>query len=987
MAYVHKNSYFANIMIGGESYAKYLVFPINVQQTLDESLDSATLTLVGMPRAEPFEPFCEVTLGTDSEGRIDMLLSNDEVTERIGYGTYTHELTLIEPTKALERYVMGAKAFTQHTRRTYVSEGGYAPVSVRKHTKIYNTLGDVIDEETKSFTSSAEAYPKTMEASDELWLVGFNDIWDESWGSIKNGGALDVFENKNLSAAVNLFFSENGSLSISDLVLSTPFFTQSVDPQLGLDQTFSVTLGEYGNKAGYFYALYLLRHRSYRYQLNVRVKAVTEYGVVVKMQAVKKQVAKEVEPYSIYDVLEILLRQAEPIMYFEQPRFALNLTAEQYKLYKNTVAPEFRFADGRTLWEDLREVGKYVHAIPRLKKTDGGYLRYAVTFDKLGDTKRADLSKGLRFSGGGGAFGEEFVNALEASVANFMNSDDELEGSVVVPCDGSYISLRSDEARIKEENGYIPTPFPIEKLISLKAFATVNGSNTEYDLTPYVYEKSEYDLLSSFNSSTGGRNKTHALYYTQGKRNIEGLWYRIEDQTSDYENVKQRYAIHNVFNYVTGVDQSSIGYFSIVFQIKYVPSISARVRQLDTDFSRIGKLGVLAMPYNQSANKLAARAFGENMRGRLAMISNPTRRATYMFPTYSDVPRAGLLFDDGIYISSVTSRIYPDFCLSELSMSEGYNELGGYVSLNSAYRQFEIPEESERHYHIDELCLITATLRSHDTKCLTCGDGLKMILRSIGGVSKGTHTDITLAKAWTFDDEHNALTSVMLPVMSTSVGNSLYFAFRFEDNYSAGSRSVHTNESELGGTMRYTEYVGYGDDSFARARYLSFELLYGSHKSGNWLQQAHAYPEFYGAGVSGGTVAFGSNSDKWQIDKDAADGMDVSFQLHFVSDSGFIIGSALARSCPLVRESASTSPAIVVFYKKPLDELTGNTAEQREETRSITVDYDNACIVMPSYDKKFASWRIERDGECLIGCNSSVLPHRIYFRSLRGRRK
>jgi hypothetical protein len=97
------------------------------------------------------------------------------------------------------------------------------------------------------------------------------------------------------------------------------------------------------------------------------------------------------------------------------------------------------------------------------------------------------------------------------------------------------------------------------------------------------------------------------------------------------------------------------------------------------------------MAHNQSANKLSSRAFGENLRGQLAMMASSSEKVSYQFQRLEDVPNPGTLYDDDNYISSVTARVYHDFVMAELTLSTGYNQLGARVEINNAIRQFEIP--------------------------------------------------------------------------------------------------------------------------------------------------------------------------------------------------------------------------------------------------------------------------------------------------------
>ena len=988
MSYKHRNGYLSNIVIDGENYTKYFTFPFTVQNTLDESLDSAMIQLSNMKRKEPFKPFTDAEIGTDADGRIDMLVANDEVTEVFGRGLYNHQITLIEPTKLLERYVMSAKAFTNHQAKLCVSESFPSNICLSDIMVQYSAsetsgvwdIAEVVAESEIVGTTNEYVSKIVFSKAIEIKPIGllYNSI-PEYLAWIKEVKLYysktkpkNEFDRSNMAKIWGGEYQDYGGKNGEEGIYKQTFFVK-------LSDLLSQNIPGYTSGEGY----YLIEYELYDFdpRLIEEGKNYYKYCYQVGFEMVLAS-EKKINPYTMENVLWDLALVMEPLKEGEPWRFSYEFTDPQLEMVRNTKAPEFKFPAGRTFWENIREAVKFLHWMPRLVRSRAkkALTKYAVRFDELGGNEYADLSKGERISGGAGLSAADYADALEANVSNLLNADDELEGSIITPCANLGITIRSDNARIAENDSYIPTPYPIEKLLKLEAFATIDGENKTIDLTPYVFEKTEYDTLSSF-SGAFPHSKTYALYYTQGSRNIDGLWYRVEDGATTWENSRKRYAITNIFNAIIGTNYSSLGYHSITYRVTYVPTITARARQFKTDRTGRGENGALTLPYNQSANKLAARAFGENMRGQIAMLGNKTRKAMYLFGSYPHNIKPGMLFDDKNYISTITTRVHPDFCVSEIGLSEGYNELGGYLELNNAYRQFEIPGESERHFHIDELCVISSTPQDLEGFAADI-NVMKYIMQTFTGQVNGV-TDISLALATTYSDGNKPLGTFALPVVSTSIGNSLYFGFRYEDNFSAGSSATGEGINETTKALyKYTQYEPYGD-AFARAKYLEFTLHNGnqSAKNNSWLEQGHDFPK---TNYLNSSVPAVISVPKMNWCKDAADGGDVSYQLHFVTDSGFIIGDALARQCPLVRSKPSTEKAKIHFYDHRINELTGYSGifnndgwlgeselDISELTGTITVR------IVPDYS--FEAWKIVRDGECLIGCNSDTVPKTIYF--------
>lgn len=969
MSYKHRNGYLSNIVIDGENYTKYFTFPFTVQNTLDESLDSAMIQLSNMKRKEPFKPFTDAELGTDADGRIDMLVANDEVTEVFGRGLYNHQITLIEPTKLLERYVMSAKAFTNHTVRNYAN--GAVDASVQISMQVKDTVYDVIS--TPNPQSYTTSYYGTVMIFDQNFLIHpVSYVWGDFGGSAATYCKVNT---------VKILFSKN-STDINDMSVVKSYIYSDPENDINKSVTINffeqdgvVTQGIIGDGSGNYAVMYDVDKISSNNRFEYYATIVISFKMI-------PPVSDDASTYTMENVLWDLALVMEPLKKGEPWRFSYEFTDPQLEMVRNTKAPEFKFPAGRTFWENLREAAKFLHWMPRLVRSRAkkALTKYAVRFDELGGNEYADLSKGERISGSAGLSAADYADALEANVSNLLNADDELEGSIITPCANLGITIRSDNARIAENDSYIPTPYPIEKLLKLEAFATIDGENKTIDLTPYVFEKTEYDTLSSF-SGAFPHSKTYALYYTQGSRNIDGMWYRVEDGATTWENSRKRYAITNIFNAINGTNYSSLGYHSITYRVTYVPTITARARQFKTGRTGRGENGALTLPYNQSANKLAARAFGENMRGQIAMLGNKTRKAMYLFGSYPHNVKPGMLFDDKNYISTITTRVHPDFCVSEIGLSEGYNELGGYLELNNAYRQFEIPGESERHFHIDELCVISSTPQDLEGFAADI-NVMKYIMQTFTGQVNGV-TDVSLALATTYSYANKPLGTFALPVVSTSIGNSLYFGFRYEDNFSAGSSATGEGINETTKVLyKYTQYEPYGD-AFARAKYLEFTLHNGnqSAKNNSWLEQGHDFPK---TNYLNSSVPAVISVPKMNWCKDAADGGDVSYQLHFVSDSGFIIGDALARQCPLVRSKPSKEKAKIYFYDHRINELTGYSGIFNNDgcigNSELKIDESLGEItVITVPNDSFKAWKIVRDGECLIGCNSDTVPEKIYF--------
>ncbi|MBP3699675.1 MAG: hypothetical protein J6J01_09405 [Oscillospiraceae bacterium] len=947
------NIKYNRLIIGGEDYTDYFTFPFMVQKALDETLDFAVVELPYTRRKEPFAPFTPVEIGR-GEHAMSFIVAIDEVEHKIGANRFKHTVTVMEYTKETERILCGAKAFTNPLVRDYADGQTYA-----LGLQVLPLAGN---EDFFYFTSTTLQDPiRAGLTASPVVNIGVLSVYAD-FGIAQMAHAADTY-------TVDLYYSskhtlqretdkdgkETGGFEIVGQKIwskAVPINTQ------GLIE--NVDISAYGE--GQYFIMY-------RPTLNVT----PSLYIAAQIQVVRDAVDKP--PYTVEDVVKILLDTSETLRVgLDSPRYRLRYKNDRQRETFRKAAPEFRFSNGRSLWECLREVGQYVHAIPRAVHdlTDG--LDY-IEFDELGGLERADLSKGSRYGGASTVTVGDYTAGLEAMAANLVNLDDEADGSMTEPFGSGYMSLRAatEDVRITEKTGIIKTAHPVEKILKVEVGSfTVGGKTyTGGDITPYIFEKSEYDILSGF-SGAYPTSKTYALYYKQGAPNIEGLWYKAQDAGVEALNATEDYSITNVITAVTGAPSGilrGLDYPNLMFRVTYIPSVTARVRAYKPTYDSAFP-SVLA--HNQSANKLSSRHFGENLRGQLAMMASSSDSMMYMFKRLEDVPKPGTLYDDDNYISSVTARVYHDFVLANITLSTGYNQLGSRVEINNAIRQFEIPASEDRYTVLEEFCEI-GTKTADDANIAATVTLQHEVLRAFANQAGGK--DVSLAQVTTYDEDGNAITSkpVALPVISLALGTSLYFGWRFEDNFAAGSKS-----STGASGYRIQDYVPYGDPFYAQAHSVGFRLVTGATSS-NALQTAHNLPE--SSGISGGTVMADTGAYPILWHKDSADAGCLSYQLHYITNDGLIIGDGIAYHCAAVRQSQMATSAQIYFYGHRINQLTGTTDERDYlATFPIIVDTVNNCLTyVGTPPEGFESWAIIKGGRFMLGKNTRVAPDNIYF--------
>lgn len=937
-----KNRNRISIVIGGVDYSKYLALPFVFQDTGTEQLDSAIVTMRNLPTDGKFAPFTTVSV---CDGKYTYVIADDRVTAVFGRSLWHHEITLIDETKATERILMEGKSFTQ-------------PLQVD-----YGT------------PQKPMIYQRTLEGEA---VSSINDDTYKTPIDVSNGGKIKIYNpisvfgvsaDKDMVYQIEVFYSKNNIYTDNNKGDSVSIFFK--DYQLEEEITDTEIEAVKGN------GIYTIVYR--KATNNGSGGPFITYFVPISVYSKENAPPK----YSVYDVMQITLETAEPIFKGETPRYSLLLTEDQEARYKAMDAPEMYFANGRSLYENLKEIGDYIHALPRVKNSQ-------VYWQELGTAERADLSKGKMYGANADYNAAEYASAVEANFANLINSSDEAEGSVTEPYTDGSITLRSDSYRIKEGESYIPTNFPIGTKIK-KVLVNLHGSNGHIaktvDITPAVFEKSEYDLLSSF-SGIYPFSKTHALYYTTGQKNIEGLWYRAEDSALSFMNQFKRCAITNVINFFGGTNDDGYVYTSLSFQITYIPIINGRARQERTE----NTVERVILAHNQSANQLSAKAFGENLRGKVAMLANATESKLYIFPSLEDIPKGGQMYDRKKFISLVTTKVFPDYCLSQIDLAENYNALGAFVQMKTGIRQYEIPQGQDRCTLLEEFCVIGKDEHIARERGMLCQ--LEMCEKTMQAFyyTNIVAEDITTAYISTFDDDGKGIgDTIAIPVYSTSLGTSVYFGFSLADNFSAGKKSVLINQTGARGT----EFVEYGTPFYSRAKYLSFDFTrkYAAFDATS-LDVANSLPVV--SGVADATPSYISTTDSVYGDikeliwnKDGADIGNVAYQLHFVSNDGYIIGSELAKMMPYVRTSGQYNQAPkVYFYNTEVDELTGEAHGEPIAESALDAGWSQSFFlrILELPTTPYKAFVIKRpDGACILGKNTENADQVIHFNFKRKR--
>lgn len=834
-----------NINIGGTDYTPYVPFNIKFFDKLDETLDSGVISLIGV-NVKTFNILTPVTItvtntDTNTEYVKAFLISTDNSQEvPIGSGRFKHALGLIEETKYLEGILVDSLMFKNSLGREY------------------KTGIQLLVPEFESNSSSA-SYSTPSDYLNPFLIGNF---------TFKGDVLTDTYV---YSATYYVQLYKENTLVYD--------YTDNM-PQ---NFTYNLTAGSYT----------LIYKMEYKQSTNTTIfnTSTATYNFVAL------QNYEGLPFYTITDVVNRVLNLAEPHLKSVSPRFTFN--EAQAQEYSTVEAPEFAFTKN-TLKEILNEIGGYIHAIPRLKGTE-------IYFDKLGQGGEFAAISTLAPTGNYYYQDiESYCTDIDSDIDNLVCALAPNEGTISEPFEGSFKTVRTETvyARIEEGNLCIQTQFPIYEVENLTCGYIPNRTDglKGGDITAYLFEKAEYDRMSSYDE-TYPYSKAYALYFTRGSKNIYGLTYKVPDATG---GVFQNYAIVNIINAVTGQNISGTTFNNdfyplLAFNVTYTPIFNGRLTASkslsdQTQFKR-------ALTYNQSANLVETRYFGENMKGAVLRLGNVDRTLTYVIRDLSYIPTAGELFDDDYYISEVSVEIQPRATKVQLGLSKDFNRLSSYIGINSMRRSYEVSENQAYQRRIAYKDYIVVGDEFTSDNLMITADGFSSLILADLFIRNLTYTievDKAIVQSINYDENNNQVIKTnLLPVMSFSLGNAMVFTFSFDDNYSAGLQSKKSTNGDISGY--FTNAVEYCD-YYGRIQELAFSL--GGYIAPPISLSAQttlglALPQ-YTASIPAGIIE-ATTSNPLVIEKNGGEIIQVNYEIEFISNrKNLILGSALSRYSPLV---------------------------------------------------------------------------------------
>ena len=927
-----------SLTIDGVSIPKSnCIMPAKYNEHLDEQLDMATVSVFGVT-TEIFKPFCKVTITAEGAPRENeptitryYRLMEDRADESpVGTGKYRHDLTLIEETKFLEGFLVESLCVT--------NAGG------RKYTKVTPTIE----------TSQGDVPVDILFTDDNKTPYAISDLFNlPNIAPFSYSGPGITDYQQTIKVTLTNSKNQSGTVVYNDTSTS---FTGTVNQSVSISSGANVFQYEYSYS---FVAEGIPNNFTQK-------STFTIYG---------QPNYYPLKPWTYKEVIERALELCEPRIwnkttedYVVPPRFTFRYNdpnnAQEVALF-NSFAPEFTFTRC-TLRELLQTIGGAIHKEPRLDENNniyfvdfGGQELAQFTNSKTGAVQPLNEYPYIKKTSVWEL--EQACTRLDAHIDNLVNQISIGNSTTGQPFLGGAQSLRTDSAyiRVTEDSAIFPTALPILKPSAfywVDWYGIAGSAYQRYNITDFLFEKSIYDSQLSSYSVVYPVSKAYGVYYTQGEKNIGGLFF---ENTEWSGGVFAQPAIVNILRSVTGNSTllsgaSSDDYAKLCFELEYTPIYSARIqhgKQYTGDFLEYPR----TIAHNQSANMVEAQYFGENIKGMAERLGNVEKAYTFLCKYTSTIPTAGQKWDEDYCISDVAVEIMNPYFKVTIGLTKNFNRKSKYIGANSYRRIFEVSERmvQERNTIYSDYLVIVPY--DYTTPTSYTQDFLLTFLGFTGVYETFTQTQYDIAGTigvpykvsgviiqGQTKNGLETLPEVVLPVVASAFGNVMEFSYAFQDNFSAGAQSVYQNNTNI--TGYFTTEVQYCD-YYGRMYYenISFAAMNNVNRVDPDL-----LPAYNTTTPTRTNYIVAGTQENFPIicRKDSREALSGSYAVETVTSiKGYVIGSALASNNPMVSGLTPAAQAQLVILNQPFNTLSRYvdlSSENVAATFQITTNSQNA---------------------------------------------
>ncbi len=704
-------------------------------------------------------------------------------------------------------------------------------------------------------------------------------------------------------------------------------------------------------------------------------------------------------------------------------RYKLNESdATVMTILKNTNVPDLSVINGKTFYEVLRELGRLFNGIPRLvdntndetnlityfingKSTAFTEAYSANTFNDSSELEQTEMNLG------------RYTSGYVANLANLIPSDDYM----CYPASNLWTAGSANEeisSTMEITSMVVKTDKPIYRLRALLVKNVLKdqvGAETEFNITPFIDEKTIFDTYSNLEQSK-------RLYYTQGQNAINNIGTLAELESVILKTIGQQsteYVIERILKENWNIDSDDMNEpVDFLFKVYYYPYIDC-VSFVEKDKDN-GMKYVNYQNFNQDSSTIQDDRFGKSAITQIRRLGTDTITKTYVTDDYNDIPLLGYSMNvDGepYYIDKVDYIFNTNKVESLVEYSSSYNKIDPVMTIDSTYREYELPQQDfvDRNISINEYVYITQNKPVAVERNENVMEIVKRALNANGDVpptDKPTSfylncydEDMKRLQYETLDDSGETHTKTVeginIPATFINTGYSVQFNGKMETSFSAGSKIENYNDDN-GNYKRRQKFVRYVGDSLSKQLtsmnitlakttetflfnpYISKATQYASLPECLWKTNYDSIKPLY--------------SNHLYINKDYREILNFNYQLHFKCEHGDNVYYGTGLTKRLFKrdlyfiDSASYSEIKVIGHNE--DTTTSNVISSNDIIANINVVYEGNYLridfddidISKAYSGYSLVWNDTR--EIVIDVRDSIKagqttlePIYIYFKS------
>jgi len=655
-------------------------------------------------------------------------------------------------------------------------------------------------------------------------------------------------------------------------------------------------------------------------------------------------------------------------------------------------SPEFTFNNYK-VWDALEKIANTQNAVPEIKDD----FR-TITFRYLDDIPDMyyDIDmfddETLAYSS------NEHVDGLELNASNLVE-EDVLLNAKVEPYENGWGSVRtSDElvGELSDDNAVFKTRQLIQKIYKLYirgvSVKIVNGSSTKiiygnvgdpesfnsyWDISSRVVTDNEWNTYPDTTANTdsarrGLRTKGNHIYYSQGSNLIKGLGYKtltVSDIVGS--KVAPRTLLETIMAecaellstdyigwdvYIQGglaelfdsdpeaaIDSGPHNnYEGILYRVEYVPLTNARTTIYKHD--SFNSDSFLTDFINEQDKLNDTDNLGKYVLTTLNRQGNLQYTVSGDTDNYGEIPKLGFRTYNDLVVSARDLNLHNKLIMYTLQLSRDFINQSDYISRNSQYRAFEIPNTDVVHRQDKYTNFIVLTKNINNVLPkgynVLSEYGNKMLTQNFCNMIGSTLAPASYGKIGVIKNKDDETYSYFdMPINAYTIGTTVNLQWEFETNYSAGAqitdRVINSIDVKLQQHLQYTNDFG--------QLYSIQTIMYPNGYINNSQTDADRFPEFNQQPTTGTDIL----TLNMVVEKDAREKYGVNIEFPFITDNSSTIRTfpGIAKYNGLVRRKDDVEVSFALLdsdYFPSVNETTLNTKRVRQiDLLEGTYQYDS----------------------------------------------